>query len=98
MVPPRDQIELAANQLPPVGGGAVALDWNSGAEGPIANDGIDTPADNFTQQDWRQNYYAAAAFSDDVRPNDAYIYRGVMCFLDTYLFESESFLSIFPTM
>ena len=25
-----------------------------------------TPADDYTVRDWKQNYYAAAAFSDDL--------------------------------
>lgn len=63
MVPPKEQIVLAKNQLPPNGTGS-SLDWYSGAESPAKD--IDTPAPTETQQDWRQNYYAAAAFSDDV--------------------------------
>eukprot|EP00038_Savillea_parva_P030794 m.80315 g.80315 ORF g.80315 m.80315 type:complete len:721 (+) comp9347_c0_seq1:42-2204(+) len=62
-VPAQDDIILAENQLPPQGMSA-ALDWYSGAETPALN--ITTPADKATQQDWRRNYYAAAAFSDDV--------------------------------
>jgi len=66
MVPPREQIVLAKNQLPPKGM-AVSLEWHDGAEGMVTNNSdIYTPADAETQQDWRQNYYAAAAFSDAV--------------------------------
>lgn len=66
MVPPKDQINLAKHQLPPTGI-AAAMDWHSGAgaNGPTGtNESV--PADLDTQRDWRQNYYAAAAFSDDV--------------------------------
>jgi len=43
-------------------------DWNSGkgANGPVAREDMLTPADDYTVRDWKQNYYAAAAFSDDL--------------------------------
>jgi len=65
MVPPNEEIELAKHQLPPTGI-AASMDWHSGAgaNGPASM--IGTPADAWTQRDWRQNYYAAAAFSDDM--------------------------------
>ena len=45
------------------------MDWTSGkgADGPVSGD-MDflNPTDNATAADWRRNYYAAAAFSDDL--------------------------------
>lgn len=65
-VPQREQIDLPSNPVPPPGVPSL-MDWYSGAgaNGPTAETPL-TPADNWTVQDWRQNYYAAAAFSDDL--------------------------------
>ena len=65
MVPPNEDIVLAKHQLPPTGV-AAAMDWHSGAgaNGPAGV--LAQPAAPWTQRDWRQNYYAAAAFSDDL--------------------------------
>ena len=32
----------------------------------MAREDMLTPADDYTVRDWKQNYYAAAAFSDDL--------------------------------
>ena len=67
MVPAAADIDVALHQHPP-NGTAASIDWYSGkgADGPVAVTDINTPADKETQQDWRRNYYAAAAFSDAV--------------------------------
>ena len=68
-VPARGDILLAKHQEPATGI-AAQLDWESGAgangptKGNLAN--ISAPAPIEVQQDWKQNYYAAAAFSDDM--------------------------------
>lgn len=67
MVPAQADIDVALHEYPP-NGMAASIDWYSGkgADGPVAVTDINTPADKATQQDWRRNYYAAAAFSDAV--------------------------------
>eukprot|EP00756_Hemistasia_phaeocysticola_P044740 Hpha_TRINITY_DN18529_c0_g1::TRINITY_DN18529_c0_g1_i1::g.195211::m.195211/K01136/IDS; iduronate 2-sulfatase len=64
-VPPQSKIQLAKHMTPP-SGIAAELDWQTNAEGPVKDANVNTPADNTTQLDWRQNYYAAAAFSDSI--------------------------------
>ena len=70
-VPKKADIQLCTNPLPPAGV-AAAMDWNSGtgANGPVIESGPPfgdvAVADNDTARDWKQNYYAAAAFSDDL--------------------------------
>jgi len=64
-VPPKSKIQLPKHMTPPAGI-AAELEWMSAAEGPVNEKTPYTPADNATQLDWRQNYYAAAAFSDSI--------------------------------
>jgi len=65
VVPSNADIILAEHMLPPTGI-AATMDWHSGkgANGPAGN--ISAPAADWTQRDWKQNYYAAAAFTDDL--------------------------------
>lgn len=63
MIAPKEDIKVAKNQLPPEGI-AAQLDWETDAEGPVPNGNVTIPVSLDTQRDWKQNYYAAAAFSD----------------------------------
>ena len=66
-VPARDAIAVAKNQAPPTGVAAL-MDWSSGAgaNGPSSSYDESDAAPEAVQQDWKQNYYAAVAFSDDM--------------------------------
>ena len=60
VVPQTADIEIATNQYMPKG--TPFIEWGSGYEVPAS--GPNSPPDQWTAQDWRRNYYAAAAFSD----------------------------------